>query len=121
MLIAFLPTSGIQKTGQFYQIFLDRSIQSILCMLFLKKTEYQVKVEDTNYVLICQPVNPLNKMSRYAPANAAKYNYYKCLFIGVNIVVIALKKRLGRKAACPIRKYKKICTDLRKCFGSINN
>ena len=61
MLIAFLPTSGIQNPGQFskipgfYQISLDRSIQSIY--LFFKKTlickngelEYQVKMEDTNY------------------------------------------------------------------------
>ena len=39
-------------------------------------------------MIICQQINPLNKMSRSAPAKAAKL-YYQCLFIGVNIVVIA--------------------------------
>ena len=37
------------------------------------------------------------------------------IFIGVNIVVIALKKKkLWRKAACRIRKDRKISTDQRK-------
>ena len=58
-------------------------------------------------------------MSRSGPAKAAKY-YYQCLFIGVNVVVIVLKKkkRLGRKAACPIRKDKKIFTDQRNCLDA---
>ena len=37
-------------------------------------------------MIICQQVNSINKMSRYVPAKAP---YYQCLFIGVNIVVIA--------------------------------
>ena len=39
-------------------------------------------------MIICQQINPLNKMSRSAPAKAAKYiiNVYS---VGVNIVVIA--------------------------------
>ena len=63
MLIAYLPTSGIQtldnfpKFPGFYQISLDRSIQFIHIYYVIFKTlrckngelEYQVKMEDTNY------------------------------------------------------------------------
>ena len=61
MLIAFLPTSGIQNPGQYFPKFLDfnkfpLTEVSNLYMLFLKtlickngKSEYQVKMEDTNY------------------------------------------------------------------------
>ena len=60
---------------------------------------------------------PLHKMSRSAPAKAAKYieqlSILQCLFIGVYIVVIALKKKIVEESCLP---HWKICTDQRKVW-----
>ena len=44
------------------------------------------------------PLPPLNKMSRSSPA----ITILRCLLIGVNIVVIALKKYCGGKLPAPL-------------------
>ena len=57
-------------------------------------------------------------MSRSTPAKAAKY--IACLFIGVNIVVIAKKKDCGGKLPAPLEKIGRFAHTKGK-FGSINN
>ena len=57
MLIAYLPFKTLDnfpKFPGFYQISLDKSIQSIFETLGCKNgvLEYQVKMEDTNYEII---------------------------------------------------------------------
>ena len=70
-----------------------------------------------DYLSTSQP--PLNKMSKSAPAKAA--NYYQCLFIGVNIVVIALKNGCGGKLPAPLEKIGRFAHRPKEKFGSMNN